>query len=337
MPNKEAYDAMLKMGFPVDQSHFDQYDTIENADDLELLFEILEKNRDCNHRAASFTPFTNVANPDFEKIKENNFKAYYYEPYSTTLQRYGRSDKTLELWKTGIENKIFVPEYHGREHLASHLWIEELQNPESIVRKAFDFGYTSVKTENIHPEARGFRATLFFNTQEQKEQANASIADGVNLFESLFGMKPSTFIPPNGPYHPDFDETILKSGIKARVSPYYYAIPDGKGSATYGKHYFNKFNKQGLYVYLRNCAFEPIGNGFPGIESTLNQISMAFLLKKPAIISTHRVNFVGGLSKEKRDFGLKQLDLLLTAIRTKWPDVEFLSTREYVSLFCGKI
>jgi hypothetical protein len=54
----------------------------------------------------------------------------------------------------------------------------------------------------------------------------------------------------------------------------------------------------------------------------------AFRWKKPANISTHRVNFVGGIDEANREKGLKELKKLLNTIVKTWPDVEFMSTRD---------
>ena len=53
---------------------------------------------------------------------------------------------------------------------------------------------------------------------------------------------------------------------------------------------------------------------------------MAFLMRKPAIVSTHRINYVGYIDEGNRDRTLKLLRQLLTAVLRRWPDVEFLTT-----------
>ena len=51
-------------------------------------------------------------------------------------------------------------------------------------------------------------------------------------------------------------------------------------------------------------------------------------MNRPAIISSHRVNYVGFLDERNRDKNLKLLKTLLDKILNKWPDVEFLSSDE---------
>jgi len=81
-----------------------------------------------------------------------------------------------------------------------------------------------------------------------------------------------------------------------------------------------------LNYYVRNCAFEPTDPEFDGVEATMQQIQAAFRWNKPALISTHRANFVGGIDPSNRDAGLKELNKLLVSILKTWPDVEFMSS-----------
>jgi hypothetical protein len=61
-------------------------------------------------------------------------------------------------------------------------------------------------------------------------------------------------------------------------------------------------------------------------------MEQAFFFKKPAIISSHRLNFIGQLSRENRNSTIKQFETLLASITEKWPDVEFLSSDELVTV-----
>ena len=47
---------------------------------------------------------------------------------------------------------------------------------------------------------------------------------------------------------------------------------------------------------------------------------------RPAIIGTHRVNFMGSLDENNRKNNLRQLKMLLNAIMEKWPEAEFMTT-----------
>ncbi len=87
---------------------------------------------------------------------------------------------------------------------------------------------------------------------------------------------------------------------------------------------------------VRNGTFEPSfypSNRRKALDMCLADIESAFRWNQPAVISTHRINFVSGLSVENRDKNLKLFDELLKTILKKWPDVQFLNTVELGDLY----
>ena len=78
---------------------------------------------------------------------------------------------------------------------------------------------------------------------------------------------------------------------------------------------------------VRNCLFEPALFGTDGsIDSCVQQISSAFRWGQPAIISSHRVNYMSRIDESNRNVNLKLLDELLDRIQQCWPDAVFLSS-----------
>jgi len=332
MPSKEVYDRLLKDGLSVDKNRFTRYDTLADKQDLDFLFETLCSVRDSKGRPAVMTPVSNVANPDFERIKASGFEQYFYEPFTVTLQKNGRDPATFESWKQGIREGIFVPELHGREHLTVQLWLKKLREGDRKVRLAFENEFVSVDTEGTPLPARQFRPEFFFDSPHQKSFLDKSIVSGTELFINLFGYKPTVFVPSNGIFHSSLEPAFSLTGI-----PFIYSghgIPDYNtdGTVTWRRHTFGQKSPLGFRYYMRNCAFEPTDNSYTGIDFTLRQVEAAFRWHKPALISSHRVNFVGKINPANRDMGLSQLKLLLKAIVKQWRDIEFMSSRELFSL-----
>ena len=75
--------------------------------------------------------------------------------------------------------------------------------------------------------------------------------------------------------------------------------------------------------------FEPSREpNFDWINECMVEMAIAFRWGKPAIINSHRVNFMGTLSEENRTNGLNLLSGLLKAMLQKWPDIEFMCSDE---------
>ena len=315
MPSKTAYADLLARGLVNIKDRYSMNDTLADKTDLESLYEVLLSVRDCHGKPAVMTPVTNVANPDFEKIKESGFTQYFREPFTETLKRYNRDPETFNTWKKGMELGIFIPESHGREHISVQFWLNELQKGNSRLLEAFEHGVVAVTTEGINPAVSGFRPEFYFDSQDQTEFLKNSITDGISMFKQIFGYIPRAFVPGNSIFHPVFEQAVADAGVKYLLVSHFNPVPDNKGNLKLKYYRTGRMTSNGLRYYTRNCAFEPTDPGYCGIELTMKQIEAAFRWGKPANISTHRVNFIGALNESNREKGLKELRTLLRSIK----------------------
>ena len=326
----DMYNNLLQDGFRVDQNPYDKYDTIEREEDLEALYDVLTAVRDQNGRHAVFTPYVNPANPDFAKIEASGFEEYYYESFFETLERTGEKEGIDRLYREGIESGIFQPQYHGREHLAVPLWLKYLRNKNSDVLRAFKHHFYSVPVDDLNHMNAAFRPTFYYETDDDLRFLASALHDGADLFESLFGYRATVFIPPNGIFPESLQEETLKAGITTMVVSRIRDEPTGNGEKKSRYHRFGEKNPFGQIYYIRTCAFEPYDNRT--LDYCLPMVSAAFRCGKPAIISTHRVNYNGSMDPSNRQKGLKALQDLLQEMLKRWPDIEFMSSSELSAL-----
>ena len=135
-------------------------------------------------------------------------------------------------------------------------------------------------------------------------------------------------MPPNGPINNALEEVAAVGGIDFMSSPKIQNEALGNGETKKRFRYLGKQNKFGQIYITRNAFFEPSSGNSQEVDKCLSQIELAFRFKKPAVISSHRVNYIGGLSVTNRDTGLAKLAELLAATTKKWPDVEFMTSTE---------
>jgi hypothetical protein len=109
---------------------------------------------------------------------------------------------------------------------------------------------------------------------------------------------------------------------RQRIEPKF----DGKYKKRF--HYMGQKNNLNQRYVTRNVMFEPNKDDKDSVNQALKDISVAFKYKKPAIISSHRVNFVSSKSEENSKKGLKDLEKLLLEIIKRWPDVEFIALKD---------
>lgn len=326
--NLEAYQNMIKGGLKLDNLNFTKFDCLESNSDLESFFQILTNHIDSTGRHPVFTPMCIVANPDFEKIKASNFERYFYEPFFETCRKYPEHDRVHELWLHGIKSRLFVPQLHGREHLNVKRWIKNLKIANKGLLVAFDNESVgaSMFNDQLIPEY-----LAAFNPQSSSDifSFHEIVKDSGALFEKACGYRAKHFIASNSPEPKVLEKTLQEIGIKYLTRYKFQKYPLGDDKFEIQFNWLGKTNHLGQIYLTRNASFEPsdFNESLP-VERCINDIEIAFRWNKPAIISSHRVNYVGFINKDNRERGLMQLNKLLTEIIKKWPEIEFLTSEE---------
>lgn len=327
MPSRKVFDKLSNAGLDVttgDSWRYNHYDTLANREDLDALYETLRKYKDRNGNHPVFTAVGLVANPDFEKIQQHGFQSYFYEPLTATLKRYYPNDDVFSYWKQGIAERLFIPQFHGREHLNVGVWMKQLQAGDQETHIAFQEGLWGFN--NRHPRGISYQAAFHPETTNDLAAHAEIIADGLVQFEKLFGYKATFFVPPNGVLHEDLYGPAKHAGVNYLFSAKMHQVPVTEGGFKTRLNFLGKKNSAGQRFIIRNAFFEPSQGGKDWTAACLGEIREAFRWRKPAIISSHRVNFIGAIDVRNRENGLKNLNELLANIVKNWPDVEFLSS-----------
>lgn len=324
--------ALEKAGFSFEGKSFYQYDALESNKDLELLFEVLSKYRDFKGNNPIFTFVGNIANPNFEKIENSGFNKYYWEPFTDTLKRYPKHDNVFNLHKEGIEKKLTYPVFHGREHLNVQRWLRLLKQGNKSVLLAFKHGLCSpmfgINNEPLGELPAAFELELTSDLDYQKD----IISEGLDKFEKIWGFNARYFVPPNGPFNNSLENELYKGGVEYILGTKKQREPMGNGIYKTRLHSLGMKNHYGQTYLTRNAHFEPgiiEGELYKNaIENGLSVINRAFRWNKPAVISSHRINYLGFLNSQNRENGLRKLDLFLKQVIKQWPEAEFMTSVE---------
>lgn len=332
MSSKQAFERLKQAGIDESNNHYNINDALECNQDLELLYEMLVKHKDKNGRYPVMTGVNIVANPDFEKIKANNYSEYYFEPVSETLKCYPEHDRVYDLWKEGIQNRLFVPTFHGREHLNVQRWMNALRQGHKTTHVAFEQGVTGVYSGIDGESVPDYQAAFDIDSLSDIEYQKEVLKTGLDLFEKLYNFKSEYFVPTNGPFNNSLEKVLSESGVKFINTAKVQQEPLGNGAFKKHVRFLGQQNQFGQRYITRNCFFEPSSmehsSNTDWVANCLNEIEIAFRWNKPAVISTHRVNYIGFLHPENRERGLKQLDLLLSKMLKKWPEIVFMTSVE---------
>lgn len=329
MPSREVYDQFIKDGIPLNNCPYNRFDSLASEKDLQDLFNVLVKFQDHKGNHPIITANTVVANPDFEKIHNSDFQEYFYEPFSKTLEKYPAHAKAFELWKEGIGAKLFYPQFHGREHVNINLWLKLLQNNHPLYLKAFENSFWGIGPSIVkHSYRINIQATYDANYKSEIDQHKTQIAEGLQLFERIFGYRSKSFIANNFIWDSSLNQTLSENGVDVLQGMKYQLLPIfNQAKRNKIRNFTGKINEDRQVHLIRNCSFEPAEN--PGIDNVgkcLSQISNAFFFKKPAILSTHRLNYIGFIDEQNKVDNLKAFRMLISIILRKWPEVEFITS-----------
>lgn len=323
MPNKEVYDKSLKQGIRVDICPYNKYDTLASKNDLTALYDILLRHKDSNGKHPVITANTIMANPDFAKIKESNFNEYHFESFIKTLENY--PNRSFKLWEQGLAQDIFYPQLHGREHINIHRWIQALQRGSKEMGFAFDNFYFGISKTISKENNPSFMAALDYDNESGKNTAVAAVDEAAKMFEKVFGFKSKTFIAPNYYWDENIEAVLRKNDIMFLQG----GFAQNKPLALPEWHYLGERNNYNQTYLTRNVKFEPSSNkNKDWVNDALLEIQNAFKLNKPAIINSHRVNFIGSIFEENRTRNLRLLDKLLKEIIKIHPAVEFMNSAQ---------
>lgn len=330
MSNKKDWDELLKLGYAVDKRPYERFDTLESAEDLEALFEVLSKHKDCKGNHPVITANMLMTNPDFERIEKSGFQEYYYEPIAKTYERYFGNTKVLELMKQGLDEGVFMPQSHGREHFNVVQWMQGLRQGDEDLLTAFKYRMCGIAPK-AHPElGNGLMNALLAINEEDQKNKDSIVAEGLQMFEELWKFKSKTFVAPCYLWNQNIEQVLANGGISliqtARAS---------KSTRGYSSRFFFSGERNGLgQVYsIRNCKFEPSTEfDSSDVNSLICQVKRVFEQRKIVVFSSHRINYVGGIDEKNRHNTLKILDDFLSQLLKKYPDTIFISSDKMIEL-----
>jgi len=328
LPSGAVLKELEALGVDLGEDHYIRNDALASETDLESLFKTLTSLKDSRGEPAKVTANAIMANPDFNRIREDNYENYHFEPFTETLKSYPEHAGSFELWKEGLKKGVFMPQFHGREHLHVQRWLKGLADRNSETSKVFDHKLYALCSTASTEHRKSYMAAYEWDNDKDREFTLKAVKEGLKMFEKFFGFRSLTTIAPNYTWNSEMEQDLFNGGVRFLQGSTVQRSPEiGKNGNKVIRHYTGQKNGLGQIYMVRNCRFEPTADPKKDwVDSCLNEINTAFRWKKPAIIESHRVNYIGYINPENRDRNLKLLHELLTSILKKWPEVEFMSS-----------
>ena len=328
VPSKKVWNALMSEGYAMDTRPYERYDCLESDEDVEALTEVLLKYKDFMGNHPIFTLNYLSANPDFKQIKKDSYKKYSFVTIEDTYQESISSSNVLNLIRNGINEGIFKPQCHGREHFNVLEWLAALQHGDKDVLIAFQYGMCGIFPKSNPIRGNKYMVALKSVDKKSQQYVCDIVAQSLEMFNNVWGYRSRTFIAPCYTWNDKIEKVLRDNGVELLQSGRIKRSSDGS-SKTYV--YAGK-KKNGIIYGVKNCSFEPATNQNYSTKTLMNEIDHAFRKNHIAVISSHRINYVGGIDSKNRIKNLRLLDEFLSTLLMKYQDVEFMSSDKLVEV-----
>jgi hypothetical protein len=330
-PEPVACRALEEAGINLSASAYNRVDCLESGHDLNGLLDVLASSRGSNGKPAVFTTYNVMGNPDFKKIRDCDYAEYHFETSFDSYIRYHGED-LRPVWRSAIDDRLLCPQFHAREHLNVPLWLDDLRSGHPETQLCFEHGFFGNQRSNKPP--RFYMAAYWARSLEHLAQIKLGIDAGLVCFQSSFGYAPTNFVACDYVLPKPIEAYVSSKNIQGIQTQRGYRAPCPTNLQEQFVYRHTGFvNEWGSVFTVRNGSFEPgLAVHRDPVGHSMAEIQTAFRMRCPAVISTHRANYVSGIEPQNGGSSLLQLRELLQRIRKKWPTAEFLTSAELLEL-----
>jgi hypothetical protein len=306
--DREGYEQLRASGIRLGEHPYDFY-TLENADDVIALRDMLKRHRDSTGRAACLVMNFVLANLDFQRMLANDLQRIHLLPLTEGLPGKWKRPGLFEAYRLGITDGVFYPAFLGLtqfsrsavEHALSKRGerVALLQTLWKAETPFIHWRMPWVGYEYCNP---GKPHAGFLSAEAQTEL----IRQAANVFKKFFSTPPLSACAPG--YRANKDTYLAWSQCGVRV------VQDGSGAPS--PPYMGECEILNLH---RTIDFEPSQREL-SVEKYVQLAEQCFAQRIPAIVSVHAINFHSSL-KDFRGPTLQVLDGFLSALEAKYPNL----------------
>jgi len=305
-------------------------DTLETENDLEALFTVLEEHD------AVISPGIITCIPDFDAIEVNGYTEYVCDDISDGVSSYltenvdGR-ENILDKHNEGYRSGVWYPIYHGRTHTNTDEWLEALQDGDTDAIQGFE--NKVIRTNSSYQLKSEYNRQDGMVDQFSYAKQNASVVEGMQQFENLFGFVPRTHAAaPN--YRGDLTtlEVLVDNGfigIRSNIG-YYNSTSSSRITVEISDM------TQNYSISVLDSGDErmdrtdwQVGESYSSVELAKVKVNSTFEAGDAVVDLTHRLNYVSEIfGIDWRDTHIEMLDEFLDWMAIEHPTTQYLTSYE---------
>lgn len=309
--DREGYEQLRSSGVRLGENPHDYY-SLETAEDVIALRDLLKRHRDSTGRPACLVMNFLLANLDFQRTADSGFKDVHLKLLSQGLPGAWERPGLFEAYRKGISDEVFYPALHGLTHFCSLAVRRALESP----GERSNLLHTLWKADTPYIYWRMPWIGYEYNNPEkpnagflEAEVQGDLIAEAGREFKKFFGVAPMSACAPGYRANSDTHRAWSECGVRV--------AQNGSGGAL--PPHMDEWEMLNLH---RTIDVEPFERGLP-LEKYMQLAERCFERGIPAIISMHSINFHSSL-KDFRGPALRVLDEFLGALEAKHPDLLYL-------------
>jgi hypothetical protein len=317
----EGLEQLQAAGLPLGERPYDLY-TLETAEDLAALSQVLKRHRDPTGRPAVCVMNFITANLDFAKMAVNEFRKIQLRALADGLPDGWSRPGLLTAYHDGIAAGVFYPALHGTTHFCRraverHAAASAEQG--TLLRTLWSAGTPYIHWripwigyEYWEPEPPS--ADQFLSASEQLE----AIGAGVGLFARLFSTMPRSACAPGYRANSDTNRAWSQYGIRCAQN----------GPGTFNPPHYDRHAILQLY---RSLDFEPAVDPQFSVQASIRRVEECFAAGIPAIVSMHSINLHSTV-RDFRSHSLEALDEFLTTLEARHPEMLYVHDEDLLRL-----
>lgn len=293
-----------------------------HAHALEQLCGMLNRCTDGSGRAAVMTVGVVLAAPDNAAIRDRGYREYARR----TLQD-PAFEKVWHALRRGRDRGVLALQLHGLEHLWPAAFMHALTRDDAVrqwVREQAGFDTGSLPSAI---QSRWTDTSSLPSVPIEPGLIAAAVNQEIRLFEACFDRLPAVAVPPTFVWSAPVERAWSAGGVRFIITPgRRYTGRDASGRPAFvDRRMLNgDMAASGCTYLVRDVYFEPaLGHR---AEAALETVSNRFRLGRPALVETHRFNFVGDAADMARN--LEETERLLATALARIPSLRFMSSEE---------
>ena len=301
-----------------------------HAERLAQVRQCLAHHRDAQGRTALMTLGVVLSAPDTAAMAQNGLSEYR----RITLDDL-RCRRLLEQMQAGARDGVFALQLHGMEHYWPPALLHAARQDESLRAWLTGDEFPPYEVLPSALQSRWIDGSRLPSQPLPEDEIRRAVAEETATWQLIFGQPPKVVVPPTFVWTQEVETAWVAAGVEVIITPgrrYTHRDAAGQPAAEEGPIHNGQIAGEETRYLVRDIYFEP-ERGHTAAQA-LEAASQRFLLGRPALLETHRSNFIG--TEAECQQSLARLDELLCTALQRWPGLAFLSPEALARIYAEK-